>query len=136
MSTSSSFHVQAVLTTGGLWEAVVKELPEVRPAHRSLSQLQNRVRKEIAKARNLDPEVVDLDVVISTGDAAFDAEIDRARELRVQAAKLEEQARAAAVPLAQRLVRRHGVSTRDAGLLLGYSGASVSGMTKGTHSSK
>ncbi|WP_433860300.1 hypothetical protein [Streptomyces kronopolitis] len=130
MSTPSSFHVRAILTTGGLWEASVQELPEVRPAHRSLSQLQTRVRAEIAKARSLDPEAIDLKVATSTGDEEFDAEIDQARKLRAQAAELEEKARAAAVPLAQRLVRRHGVSTRDAGLLLGYSGSSVSGMTK------
>ncbi|GAA2686968.1 hypothetical protein [Streptomyces lunalinharesii] len=127
--TPSSIPVRATLTTGGLWEAEIVELPEVRPAHRSLSQLQARVRAAIAKAHGTDSGDVELDLTISTGSAEFDAEITAARELRAKAAELEEQARAAAVPLAQRLVRS-GVSTRDAGLLLGYSGASVSGMTK------
>ncbi|MGW5119185.1 hypothetical protein ACWEQ8_27635 [Streptomyces noursei] len=127
--TPSSIPVQATLTTGGLWEADIAELPEVRPTHRSLSQLQARIRTAIAKAHGLDAADVELDLKISTGSAEFDAEITAARELRAKAAELEEQARAAAVPLAQRLVRS-GVSTRDAGLLLGYSGASVSGMTK------
>ncbi|MGW2865617.1 hypothetical protein [Streptomyces sp. NPDC001205] len=146
-STPSSYHAHAVLTPGGLWQADVDELPEVRESHRSLSQLQTRVRKAVAKAEGLDIEAVTLavltvdparttqsgsitlDMTISTGDEAFDTELTAARELRREAERLARQARLAAAPLAKRLVSA-GVSHRDAGTLLSVSGALVSELIK------
>ncbi|MDJ0345897.1 hypothetical protein QMK19_35275 [Streptomyces sp. H10-C2] len=132
--TPSSYHAAAVLTSGGMWQARVDELPEVRIApHRSLSQLQRRVRKAIAEHQGLgtDAEALVLVMVASTGDPAFDQHIEEARTLRTRADELAAQARKAAAPLAARLVKA-GVSTRDAGALLGVSAALVSSMTSTT----
>ncbi|MFK8851156.1 hypothetical protein [Streptomyces sp. Ac-502] len=122
-------HVRAVLSTGGMWQAEVIELPEVRDAHRSLSQLESRVRKAIAQVQGGDA-ALHLEFTTSTGDAGLDERIAEARELRRQALEMADRARAAAVPLAQLLVRHHGVSVRDAGTLLDYSGGAISTMTK------
>lgn len=144
---SSSYHAHAVLTSGGLWQATVEELPEVRESHRSLSQLQTRVRKAVAGAEGLDVEAVTLavltvdparttesgsitlDMTISTGDEGLDTELAAARALRREAERLARQARLAAAPLAQRLVTA-GVSHRDTGTLLSVSGALVSDLIK------
>lgn len=129
-STPRSYHAHAVLTPGGLWRGTVRELPEVHEEHRSLAQLERRVRRAVASAREgLQPDEVPLDIEFSTGNDAFDEEIARAREKRKLADELARQARTAAVPLAQRLVKA-GVSHRDAGTLLGTSGALVSAMVK------
>ncbi|ORT54203.1 hypothetical protein [Streptomyces sp. CB03238] len=128
--TPSSYHVQALLTPGGLWRASVKELPGVQEQHRSLAQMERRVRRAIASTtEGLQPEDVRLDIEYSTGDSGFDHELATARAKRELADELAQQARKAAVPLAQRLVRA-GVSHRDAGTLLGTSGGLVTAMIK------
>ena len=146
-TTPSSYHARAVLTSGGIWQADVDELPEVRPAHRSLSQLDTRLLRAVAEQHGissdsvllrrdngvqedqLPPDTVLLVVTTSTGDVNLDAQISQARDLRRQADELAAKARKLAAPLAQRLVRKKGVSTRDAGSLLGISAATVSSMT-------
>lgn len=128
MTHPRQYHLRAVLTSGGRWRAEVRELPGVRPSdHRSLTQLEARTRAVI----QAHDDVSDLELVtsVSTGDAQLDDQISHARDLRRQADELADQARAAAKPLAQRLTTA-GVSVRDAGRLLGYSGAAISGMTK------
>ncbi|BBG20768.1 hypothetical protein RVR_P225 (plasmid) [Actinacidiphila reveromycinica] len=149
--TPSSYHARAVLKSGGIWQAVVDELPEVRPAHRSLSQLDTRLRQAIADQHGVpkdsvlirrdtaqgndeptDTDGVLLLVTISTGDTDLDARIAEARTMRLQADQLALKARELATPLAEQLVRKKGVSTRDAGSLLGISAATVSIMTSTT----
>ncbi|MEU6460182.1 hypothetical protein [Streptomyces sp. NPDC047065] len=123
-STSRSFHVRAVLTTGGLWQGSVDELPEVTHTHRSLAQLESRLQKKISETCG---EPFELVMVTSTGDTAFDDQLTRARDLRTQADDLARQAREAAQPLAKRLTAL-GVSQRDAGRLLSVSGSLVAAM--------
>ncbi|MFI5752446.1 hypothetical protein ACIBBE_42870 [Streptomyces sp. NPDC051644] len=128
MSTSRSYHVRAVLGPGGLWQGSVDELSEVTDAHRSLSQLQNRMRKAISQhLTDTSAEDVALVLETSTGDQEFDSTISEARDLRRRADELAKQARAKAAPVARRLVAA-GVSHRDAGTLLGVSGALISGL--------
>jgi hypothetical protein len=145
--TPSSYHARAVLKSGGIWQADVDELPEVRSAHRSLSQLETRLRHAVAEQHAVPADAVLLrrdndgqedtvpqgNILIlmttSTGERAFDDQIAEARNLRRQADELAAQARKLAAPLATRLVRKKGVSTRDAGSLLGISAATVSSMT-------
>ncbi|MFD8386164.1 hypothetical protein ACFV2X_47990 [Streptomyces sp. NPDC059679] len=126
--TPSTYHVRAVLASG-VWTATVDELPGVEASHRSLSQLERRVRDSIAQGKHLDAEALPLEIAYATGDDTFDQELAEARNLRHQANKLAEQARAAAAPLAKRLVSQ-GVSHRDAGTLLAVSGALVTSLIK------
>ncbi|MEU8623074.1 hypothetical protein [Streptomyces sp. NPDC048623] len=127
-STPRSYHATALLTSGGLWHASVTELPDVHAEHRSLSQLERRVRRAIANTRDdLQPEDIRLEVEVSTGDKKLDREIADARAKRELSDELARQARAAALPIARRLVDA-GVSHRDAGTLLGTSAALVSSL--------
>ncbi|MFE0107093.1 hypothetical protein [Streptomyces sp. NPDC059009] len=129
-TSSSCFHVRAVLTTGGLWQPSIDELPEVEvDPTRSLSRLGTLVRQAIAEHEGLDREALVLEIVPSTGDEGLDQQLTDARNLRREADQLAEQARTAAEPLAKRLARA-GVSQRDAGALLGISAASVSALNK------
>ncbi|MEU3356107.1 hypothetical protein [Streptomyces sp. NPDC037389] len=134
-STPSSYTAHALLTTGGRWKACVDEVPEVQAADRSLSRLESQIRKQIAARIDgpgaHDPKDIELDLVTTTGDQEFDHDLATARETRRQADELAQQARTAAKPLARRLVDA-GVSTRDAGTLLGISAALVSALTSET----
>lgn len=131
--TSRSYHVRAVLSTGGLWQGSVDELPEVQGTHRSLSALEKRIQagieRHLGQGGDSDPAGFELELIPSTGDPEFDSQLTEARDLRRRANVLVEQARAAAAPLARRLVAA-GVSTRDAGSLLDVSGSLIHGMLK------
>ncbi|MFC9068725.1 hypothetical protein [Streptomyces harbinensis] len=131
---SSTVTVHVSLTPGGLWRVTALDvlLPGVRvTARRSLAQLERAARAAIATHRGVDPDAITITLEISTGDADLDADIEQARALRELAADVEAKARAAALPPARRL-RDAGVSVRDAGRLLGYSGAAISVMTSTT----
>ncbi|GAA2100487.1 hypothetical protein GCM10009801_73050 [Streptomyces albiaxialis] len=135
--TPSSYHLRATLTQGGRWQGTITELPEVHPTMRSLSQLETRVRTEIAQGEGLDPEALALEVTHHTGDDALDADAARVRELKAGADQLAEQARraaedarTAAAPVARRLLDL-GASVRDAGAVLGgYSGSYIHNLTQ------
>ncbi|WP_327359807.1 hypothetical protein [Streptomyces sp. NBC_01304] len=127
--TSSSVPVNAVLSAGGLWRGSCESLPEVTDTNRSLSALETRMRRKIAEHSGLDADAVTVTVTPSTGDKRLDAQLAEARELRRQADELATRARASAVPLAQKLIDK-GVSNRDAGTLLGVSGALVNSLIK------
>ncbi|MFI1831318.1 hypothetical protein ACH41E_33465 [Streptomyces sp. NPDC020412] len=125
--TGTPYHLKALLTPGGLWRARVDEVPELHEEHRSLAQLERRVLRAVSISRGVAPSTMQLAVSISTGNDEFDQALTDARETRARADELARQARTAAAPLAQRLIRA-GVSHRDAGRLLGTSGALVSSM--------
>ncbi|MFF2902721.1 hypothetical protein [Streptomyces sp. NPDC057966] len=127
MNTSRSYHVRAVLGPGGLWQGSVVDLPEVTASHRSLSQLKSRLSKAIGQHTDTSTEDVALELETSTGDQEFDSRINEARDLRRRADLLAKEARTTAAPVARRLVAA-GVSTRDAGTLLGVSASLISGM--------
>ncbi|MCW8383936.1 hypothetical protein [Streptomyces justiciae] len=133
MNTSRSYHVRAVLSTGGLWQGSVRELPEVTDAHRSLNRLEDRMRRAIeahrAQQGDTPATAFELEMEFSTGDESFDADLSHARELRHRADELARQARQVAAPLAKRLATA-GVSQRDAGTLLSISAALVSTLLK------
>ena len=130
--TPRSFHARFTLTEGGRWQARVDELPEVRPADRSLSKLENRLRRDIAQVEGSEEGSLHLEITISTGDDALDADVSRVCALRAEAKRLAEQARAAAAPAARHLTER-GVSLRDTGSVLGgYSASAVSALISNT----
>ncbi|MFJ2819096.1 hypothetical protein [Streptomyces sp. NPDC087294] len=127
-TSASSYHVRAVLSTGGLWKGSCDELPGVGETHRSLSQLEARMRAAIGKHAAVSG-AFELAIIHSTGETHFDNDLAKARDLRRRANALVEQARAAAVPLAKKLTGA-GVSNRDAGTLLGVSGSLINTMIK------
>lgn len=100
------------------WVADVAELGVATQA-RQLSDVRSRTVDLIATALDCEPEDIAVEFTISL-PTDVSAELDRARELRAQAAQAQHDA-AVAVRAAAARLRAQGVSIRDIATALGVS---------------
>jgi hypothetical protein len=115
----------------GVWLAEVVGLQGVRSFGRTVTSAVDNVREAIAAAEDLD-EWGDLDAVVTVGEEATAAVLDRLREAKRHAESASAE-RGMAIKDAIAVLRAEGMSYRDIGTVIGLSHQRVAQLDSEAH---
>jgi predicted RNase H-like HicB family nuclease len=120
--------------SGGWWSVDVPELPGVFTQARNLREAERMAREAIALLLDVEVTTVAVEIDVDLGDEVS-REVAELEAAKTAARLAQESAAEAARRVAADLTRRHGLTMRDAGTVLGLSHQRVSQLLHGLDAS-